>query len=381
MDVAGGSLLITFYNPDSPSIQKMCRPLAHAILVTFLAIAALSNASAQITVLTESHGKEIWCTSSGLHGFETPCGADNYHEFVLTGTILSITPVEKDESRITIQPNEVFWGKPPATLSALTNERDCMPDLHIGDQWLFNLYRNSESKSLILEYGHGSLPVADAADTLARLRRLQTMSETGLIRGYIVFRDFSGNDSETLSPANRKVIARRESDNKEYTALSDAKGDFEFEPLPIGKYDISANTDPPLWAEEGDVNVKPHSCSAIDFHLVVDAQISGKLLEPSGTPLAEIEVEAVEANQDVYPASTWTDAQGNFILHGLPPSDYTLKITLQSIPYDKTKTMEVFYPGVSDKTKAEVIHIQPGQIVKLPDLPKSERMTRPVPAL
>jgi hypothetical protein len=362
-------------------MERMRKLLANAIAITLLAIAVLPIASAQIDTLIESHGKQIWCTRSGLHGFSMPCGADNYHEFVFTGTILSLTPLGNEESRLTIQPNEVFWGEPPAILSVLTNERDCMPDLHIGDLWLFNLYRNRESQSLILEYGHGSLPIADAAETLARLRRLQTMPDSGLIRGYVVMDDSRGADAETRHPSNHKVIARRESDHKEYEVFSDSKGDFEFEPLPTGKYLVSANSDPPLWATESSVEIKPHSCSAIDFHLVVDAQISGKLLEPSGAPLGETEVEAVEANTDIYPASTWTDAQGTFALHGLPPGDYVLKITLQAEPYDKKKTREVFYPGVPDKSKAMIFHIQRGQMIGLPDLLRSERMARPITAL
>jgi hypothetical protein len=205
------------------------------------------------------------------------------------------------------------------------------------------------------------------------------MPDTGLIRGSVQLDQFREGDDDALYRANHKVIALRESDHKEYTVLSDGNGTFEFEPLPIGKYLISANSDPPLWAEEGDVDVKPHSCSAIDFRLVVDAQISGKLLDASGNPLAETEVEVAKLNEDVYPKSTWTDTQGNFALHGLPPGDYVLKVTLESVPYDKAKTMEVFYPGLSDKTKAQIIHLQPSQVIRLPDLPGSERMTHPTP--
>jgi hypothetical protein len=124
----------------------------------------------------------------------------------------------------------------------------------------------------------------------------------------------------------------RESDKREFMTFSDEKGKFQFAPLPVGKYYLSANTDPPLWAEEGDIDVKPHSCSAIDFQMVVDAAITGTLTGPSGVPLAVIEVAAVIFNEDQDATSTWTDTRGKFELHALAPGDYVLKIKLQSEP-------------------------------------------------
>jgi hypothetical protein len=363
------------------TIQNLWGRFAQTSLLALLVALSRLPASAQIMSEIESHGRKIWCAQSGLFGFSMPCGADNYHEFVLVGTVLAIASTGKDESRLTIKPEEVFWGKPPATLSVLTNERDCMPDLHVGDKWLFNLYRRSGSKELILEYGHGSLPVADAGETLARLRRLEDMPDAGLIQGSVAIDRWGQHAEGGPTLANRKVIARRELDHKEYAAVTDEDGRYEFEPLPLGTYDVSGNTDPRFWADDGTVDIKPHSCSAVDFNFAVDGQISGKLMDSFGSPLADVEVQAFFLEQDINPGDTRTDAQGLFTLHGLPAGDYVLKMTLHSIPYDQTKTKEIYYPGASDKTQAQVFHLQLGQRIQLPNPPESERTTCPIAPL
>src|SRR5215831_12875884 len=80
------------------------------------------------------------CARSGLKGMGSDCGT-KYDEMVLTAEILSITPAPDDELRLTLRPETVFKGTPGRRMEILTAQHRCLPEMKIGESWLFSLYR------------------------------------------------------------------------------------------------------------------------------------------------------------------------------------------------------------------------------------------------
>lgn len=312
--------------------------------------------SAQIIELRDYHGKQIACGRSGLHGFEMPCGIQTWYEDILIGSVLSVREVDDSERALEIAPEEVFYGNPPKAFTVTTNQGECLGDIAPGDRWLFYLRRNDETKELVLAYGSPSGSVADTERNISLLRRLKTMTSTGVIRGSVAQPVREADYFERWTyPAGHKVVAKRVADGKEYVALTDQKGDYEFEPLPAGAYDLSANTTQALWAEEGRVDVKPRGCSRVGFELHPNGSISGRVTTASGKPVkyASVQVAPVDSPR------RWTfataDEQGYFEAHGLEAGRYFIGIEIEDNQGDLRPQGKAYYPGVRHKDLAVTV--------------------------
>lgn len=204
------------------------------------------------------------------------------------GSVLSVTETSETEKNLQVIPQEVFLGDDASQLEVTTNQGACLPDILAGDEWLFYLYRDDKTKELVLSYGSPSAPVAEAESGIDRLRRLAAMTDSGIINGFIqknVRLDHDGlKGTEYIDVPNHKLIAKRTSDGKEYFALTDAHGNYEFEPLPAGEYRLTANTAEGLWAEDGPTTVHPRGCTSYEFELQVDGRISGHVRSEDGKP-------------------------------------------------------------------------------------------------
>jgi len=155
-----------------------------------------------------------------------------------------------------MQPHQIFLGDPVDQLTATMRHGNCLQPIHSGDEWLFYLVRDDTSKELLLPYDSPSGPVEETKATIALLRRLSQMTDSGVIRGYVhdtlLHHDPNeGTWTEYIDVPNRQIIAKRLSDGTEYSALSNSNGLYDFPSLPSGRYHITPNTTPGLWAEDG----------------------------------------------------------------------------------------------------------------------------------
>jgi hypothetical protein len=85
------------------------------------------------------------CAVSGRKGMGADCGT-KYDEMVFTGEILSIAVATNDQYRLTLRPKTIFKGNPTLGMEILTAQRRCLPEMKVGDSWLFSLYRDKQSK-------------------------------------------------------------------------------------------------------------------------------------------------------------------------------------------------------------------------------------------
>lgn len=365
------------------------------ILALLLGLSA-PTLSAQIVEMRDYHGEEIYCSRSGLHGWAESCGADNeFYVYVFTGTVLSIVDVADSEQRLKIGPEEVFYGKPPATLTVFTNQARCLPELRIGDKWLFSIYKSHQNR-LIVSYGHNNAPVAESAAELALLRRLAQMHDTGLVRGRVMREQWDDEDKSVTSVpvAGHKITATRtphqlpyqkkaqneaqtvvQSESQtEYTAVTDAEGNYEFAPLPLGTYEVRGHTDGTAWSEGGELEIKPGSCYYVGYEMRSGGTISGRVVLPGEDRDAPLWVKAIDAKdpkdpeadsenapgtaQEVVSASIYVEHRGgHYELKALRPGRYLIAAELYN-QADPHKPLRIYYPGVTSADRAIVIEVQ-----------------------
>ena len=337
--------------------------------------------SAQMVEIREYRGKEIACARSGLMGFAMPCGTDGGYAYVFIGSVLSAAEISETEKRLLLVPEEVFSGDVPDQVTVTTNQGACLPDIQPGDRWLFYLQSDNETNELFLGYGSPSGPVTDTQKSIATLRRLAQIPGSGIIRGQVVHPVWNEADKAQTYPAvpNHKLVAKRIADGAEYATRTDSDGRYEFEPLPAGSYNLTANTAQGLWAEEGRTDVHSHGCSHIGFALHPDAMISGRVTTADGKPVryAQVEVMPASAEGSVDIAiggflfqgrftSAVADEHGYFEVRGLHPGGYLVGIGIAAQDGSLEWQSRVYYPGVPIRDMAVIVELgQAGRGVEI----------------
>lgn len=135
----------------------------------------------------------------------------------------------------------------------------------------------------------------------------------------------SGNVSDTTStPLVGALIIIKSGNTLVNTVLTDAFGNYVINGLPPGTYTVFASATN-TQATFGVVTISANMTSQLSFNLVPQpGSVSGQIID-AGT-LQPISAATVDLLQNsVVVASLLTDAQGNYTLNGLTPSQYTLR--------------------------------------------------------
>jgi hypothetical protein len=333
------------------------------MIMSAVLIYVIASASAQITEIREYRGSLISCSLSGLRLWGSPCGTDGGYAYIFVGSVLSTTDISDTEKHLSLEPQEMFLGDAVTRLAATTNQGACLPEIVPGDKWLFYLKRDDKTHELVLDYGSPSGPVTRSQPVIGMLRRLTSMTDSGIILGSLE-REVEHVDpdgakwSDSVPVPNHKVIAKRLSDGAEYSARSDSAGDFQLAPLPSGSYHLSTNTAQGLWAEEDAATVHARGCTRFQFELHADGVISGQVRSADGEPFDIHPWVEVQSEDGEHFESFYTDELGNFEARGLEPGRYVVGIGMRAESDSSEWRSRVYYPGVRTKEEAAVVELR-----------------------
>lgn len=321
------------------------------------------TARAQIISIQKVGDKTITCMHTGLTSTVKDCGVrGNWYTYVFVGLISSVAPVENGEKEIQTVPEEVFSGEPESPMRLLTSQVDCLHELKVGDRWLFFL-RQTKGNPIVLDYyGNDSLPVADAQEQLATLRRLKKIGDFGFLHGQVVRGDAT---SPEIVP-NAHVTATRRSDGHQFFSVTGPDGRFEFQPLPPGYYDIEVQPIGSYQPDDSAVNLIGGACWEVTLAWSPHARISGRVSRSDGTPLPDIGVVLIRADNSSY-VTTLTNKEGLFTFGSEVSGDFVIGLDYPSRadwfngsgagPEVKIPPASLFYPGVQNRSSARVIRL------------------------
>ncbi len=139
-----------------------------------------------------------------------------------------------------------------------------------------------------------------------------------------------------------------------YQTTTDEYGDAVIDGLPPGKYSVKAT-----WPKgytgthQPEIEVAEKSCSDLLAAVFFSGVIKGQVLDGQGQPAQSIRLQVGSVSAEKTFSDTVTsDKNGKFEFTGLSAGKY--RIYLRP---DKDTQPSLFYPGVSDEAKAEVITI------------------------
>jgi hypothetical protein len=343
----------------------MANSVRWVFVVLLLVFLAFGSAAAQITELRDVDGKWLACTRSGLMSDLNDCGTrKDWYAYVFVGSISAIVPANKDEKELQITPEEVFHGEPPSPLIVLTSQGECLPKMAVGGRWLFFL-RQEPGKPAVLSYGGDSVPMDQAQKQIETLRRLQTMGDFGVLRGSVL----RGADYGERKPVpGMRVVASRTSDHAQFVATTDTRGRYEFQPLPVGKYELGVDSIGLLYEGDAAIEVSRRACWDIALWKSPETphgQLSGHVKHSDGTPVSEVPILIVREDGSWFTTET-SDADGHFEENSLTPGKYIVGINLPgALPWKvygcagackrEIPEASLYYPGMHNRSDAVVI--------------------------
>ena len=181
-------------------------------------------------------------------------------------------------------------------------------------------------------------------------------------------------DEDTNAPISgaRVVFAFR--GRTRLQAVTDENGRYTFADLEPGPYRLTVQKAghvpladpsrlPTFWVVAG------QSLDVITVSLRKTGAIAGRILDPSGEPLVDINVRAVKpGTANLGAAASRTNDLGEFRVFGLLPGEYIIAASpqpfgLDSLPASPALLFSTFYPGTADAAAAQTLTVGPGQTV------------------
>jgi hypothetical protein len=327
------------------------------------------------------------CTC-GMSG--EPCQATWNADAVFAGTVRAIERIEQQELdysyervlvRFDVERPFVNAVAGPVEIVTGTGGGDCGYRFQADKRYLVYAWKTKSSR-----WSTGicsrTRPLEEAGEDLKYLNAIPPAGNGARIYGRINQVDHHPADERAVDYGPVKdilVVAQGSGFVRE--ALTDEQGRYEITNVPVGKTTIAVHPPPefdPRYLQY-EIELKDRrACSQANFTLHHEARISGTVVDASGRPVADAEVEVVAAELAAaprrykYPART--DASGWFELRGLSGASYVLGVNLTRPPQQPVPFPPTFFPGTSVPNEAALIEVKPGDRKELGVLRLGERL-------
>lgn len=303
---------------------------------------------------------------------------------VLSGYVeLAIPKTEIAPQIAAVRTEESFKGSRKGQRFVLLQPgHGCAPKFKTGQRVLLYLNRVS-SIGLWEAFGCGRTTwLETAADDLRFLRALPGSAGRTRFAGVVAL--YENSVSEGFRPVQSLAGIRvhLRSDTLSIEAVTADDGLYEVYDLPPGSYRVRSDVPKGLtihfptiaggegrrsrWedlrATEPVVEIGARTAAHVNFLLMIDNQISGRVLDSTGSPMKDVCVElrpaTAVASQNFY-VSDCSEADGSYLLKDMAPGPYL--ITAKPTVNGRSQRLELFYPGTAERTSAKVVTIGSGE--------------------
>ncbi len=253
----------------------------------------------------------------------------------------------------------------------------CGYPFRVGESYLiFARHRDGRYYSGICSRTH---PLAVATDDLEMLRQIKTGRVTSRVLGAALRRQlsvtggYSGYEGAGAM-IGLPIVVRGMGVSRE--TLTDATGRFVFEGLPPGDYQIE-----PRWPSGlkdlrhvGPIRVSECGAGDISLIAVMDAPLGGVVRTVDGVPIEQSVVVTVVRSDEtsgglmdpkLHSASAFTDPNGLWAFHGLPPGRYVVGVNLLEPPTVSSPYPRTFYTAGTETREATPVDVVEGRQVQL----------------
>lgn len=292
---------------------------------------------------------------------------------VFVGKIISIKELKKENTssdfEVVFQIQEEFVGVKNSTRVSVFLFGASPEYCGFEKGKVYLVYAHKGDKFSI-DAGTRTRPIAEAEEDLEFLRNLPDRKSGVRIYGTVkqlIKSSLENDNSQPLSGAKVKI---ENSDNKEqvFRAKTDANGNYKLVSLPAGSYVVSLDVADKRFVSSSNTTMKINDkgCVKQDVSVVSKSKITGKVIDADGKPVEHITVEIISINvrnPDYYLGDEFsqTDSEGVFRADDIPPGLYTISANFNNPPEDEAPFPPTFYPGVSERSQAQILEVSLGQ--------------------
>ena len=166
--------------------------------------------------------------------------------------------------------------------------------------------------------------------------------------------------------------------NEPRATTTDADGRYKIGELPAGRFVVAARKGGYLSVTHGqrrlheqgrpiELDARQHLAN-VNFSLPRGGVIAGRITDEFGEPMTHLRVSALRygymaGRRQLVPAeSSSTDDRGQYRIFGLPPGDYYVSASPESVvPSPRTGTAPTYYPGTLAVQEAERVRLRVGE--------------------
>ena len=324
-----------------------------------------------------------WGCSCGGGG--SPCQNFGRASAVFVGTAIAVKtaprPAERNREEywaprtFLFSVEQTFLGVQARELEVSTGlgGGDCGYDFKLGTRYVVYASQSDQGKRLITTICSRTNPLESAKEDLDFFRSLGSLSPGVTINGEVsrTQRNVSTGDAALVGPlADIGLVIEGQGERREIR--TDREGRFSLSGLPAGQFKVTLQLPDELFTyrPEQELRVASRGCATVNYFVVDNGRLSGRVLDAEGQPAVGVQVTLMEATH-ANPLTSWgesakTNDQGHYSFSGLPPGHYLLAVNLSRYPDPNDPTNaypRTYYPGVLDSAKAEVITVGPGENV------------------
>lgn len=309
-----------------------------------------------------------------------PCEAYGDASAIFVGTVTFSTKTKTKEGDYEFNKRLVRFRVDRAILNVEAGDieirtglgdADCGYGFRLGGQYLVYAYAD-DKKRLSTSICTRTRELAHADPDLEYINGLPKAPPGGTISGEVRLGRTTGPYDERLAPL-KDVRIVFEGPNTQLERKTDAEGKYSISGRPPGTYKVRIDVPEGLsiYNPEEEVKLTGRGCRGVYFLLEPDTRITGKLLDAQGMPAAEVLMELVPVARegDAFPSYVRTDKEGRYVMKLVRPGRYYLGVRVAGsagatyVPYPQT-----YFPGVKDRSQANVITITEGQRIELDEL-------------
>ena len=310
-------------------------------------------------------------------------------------------PVKGKVRKITIRVDELFKGNLPDEIITSDDGFQCDNyPFSLGGKYLIYAKGVLENTENIVPVGlcSGTAPVEMAQDAINFLRQLKEGKTISVLYGKAqrslnVEKNPYAPLSETKIILTRKLIAEngqyRPTSEKDQRleVLTDENGEYKFENLAPGRYQLSVKLPSGLWMMEGReffTGGQP-SCDYYPVYAFPDGRISGNVVSADGVPVGflKLNISPLDGTTRYFYSEAQTDKDGHYTFYGLSEGRYKISVSLHGYSTDGNRThlfntnypyWAWYFPNTFEEKQAEVINLGSTQKIqninlKMPPLP------------
>jgi hypothetical protein len=316
-------------------------------------------------------------------GGSSPCQEYGRVSAVFVGTPIAVRTVP----RPTNTDSDEYWAPRTFTFSVETSflglaateaevstglgGGDCGYDFKLGRRYVVYAYKSAKNGKLGTSICTRTNPFEKANEDIEFLRSLESRRPGVTISGELrrMRQNVTTGGSGSVGPMeNFAVVVEGEGERKE--VRTDADGRYRLTGLSPGKFKVTLLLPDELFTykAEQEITVADRGCATVNYSVVDNGRIGGRVLDPNGQPAAGVLLALMDKDHSD-PKTNWgnlirADKDGHYSFSALPPGKYVLAVNLNRFPEPNDPTNaypRTYYPGVADISKAEVITLGVGE--------------------